>query len=182
MSKSNKSKNEISLGTAITLVVIIAVIIVAIIIITTKIANKGNDEIGETNTLQIAEADKTENKDVDERKEVVEEHVSKQEDGQKVNISEKFKETRKFEGLTLENIQLTSQNSQTHLIATVKNETSKDIDAIKVNIILLDKDGKEIVELGGEIGATKAGKTTQLDIGSSLDYANAYDFKIEKGK
>ena len=44
--------------------------------------------------------------------------------------------------------------------------------------MLLDKNGKEIVTVGGIIKALKPGEKTQFNTSMTLDYANTYDFKI----
>ena len=47
-----------------------------------------------------------------------------------------------------------------------------------VDVILLDKNGKEIVTLGGIISPLQPGEKKQFNTSMTLDYANAYDFKI----
>ena len=52
------------------------------------------------------------------------------------------------------------------------------LDNMTVAVILLDKNGKEIVTLGGIISPLQPGAKTQFNTSMTLDYANAYDFKI----
>ena len=112
--------------------------------------------------------------------EVVEEFVQVLGDGKKLNTSTKLNETKTVNGLEFSNIYLTEKDSSTDLIATVKNNTGKDITEITfVKVTLIDKEGKEIVKLDGAIAPIKAGGEKQFQINTTLDYANAYDFKVE---
>ncbi len=152
----------------IIMVIIIAVIIVTMAIGLIKKNSNHNDE-------NIQNKDNTNNQ-VEEQ---VEEYV-KEQDGIKTNISDKLRQSREFEGYKVDKIELTSQSSQTQLIAEMTNNSGVDKTAMLIDIVLLDKDGNEIVTLGGIIPATNAGETSQLNVNSSLNYANAYDFKIIK--
>ena len=51
-----------------------------------------------------------------------------------------------------------------------------------VDVTLLDKNGKEIVKVGGIISPLQPGAKTQFNTSMTLDYANTYDFKIELKK
>lgn len=109
-----------------------------------------------------------------------EEYVQELEDGTKLNISNKLKEEKTINGLKIGNIQLTEKNGQSILLADVKNDTSKDSETFLINIILLDSEGEEIAKIPGIISSIKAGETEQLNAGITDNYANAYDFKVEK--
>ena len=109
---------------------------------------------------------------------VVEEFVQVLEDGTKLNTSKKLNERKEVNGLTFENVQFTEQNGQSVLLADVTNNSGKAIDVTLVDVILLDKNGQEIVKLGGIISPLKPGEKTQFNTSMTLDYANAYDFKI----
>ena len=153
----------------ILLLCIVLIIIVVVTIVVT--VNKKKASQGEN--VLVSEGETTENQ-------VVEEFVNNLDNGVKLNTSSKLNESRKFEGLDIEDIQLTSQNSQTQLLANVKNNTSTESELMMIEITLYDKDGNKIVSLDGIISPLKPGESTQLNIGSSLYYANAYDFEIVK--
>lgn len=161
--KVNKNKNKIL---AICMILLI-IVVLAIIIVVNKLG-KAKEE-----NVLVSDDGTTENQNV-------EEFVNNLENGGKINTSSKLNENREFEGLKIENIQLTYQNSQTQLLANVKNDTSTESELMMVEITLYDKDGNKIVSLDGIISPLKPGESTQLNIGSSLDYANAYDFEIVK--
>lgn len=141
------------------ILIIVAIAIIAIIWFITRKGKESNQE--ETN-------------------QVVEEFVQVQEDGTKVNISNKLKEEKELDGLKIGNIQLTEKDGQLRLLANVTNTTSKDVDAFFIDIILYDKNGNEIDTILGLVSPVKAGQTVELNAGITEDYANAYDFKVVK--
>ena len=146
----------------ILILIIVSILIIGVIYFATRPKNnKDEQSLAETN-------------------EPAEEFVQMVGDGKKLNISTKLKETKKVNGLEFSNIYLTEKDSSTDLIATVKNNTGSDITKITfVQITLIDKEGKEIVKLDGAIAPIKQGEEKQFQINTTLDYANAYDFKIE---
>ncbi len=89
------------------------------------------------------------------------EWVKEWSDGTQVNVSDEIIGPKEFEGLTLQETQLTSNENKTDLIIRVKNNTDEDIPIKLVVVTLLDKDGNEIVKLNGIINPTKAGEETQ---------------------
>lgn len=115
-----------------------------------------------------------------EDEEVIEDYVEVIDDDNKINNSEKLKETKNFNGLKFENSTLVKNSYQTLLKANVKNDTGRDIDVTEVDVILLDKEGKEIITLGGIISPIKNGETTEFITSMSSDFTNAYDYKIVK--
>lgn len=110
---------------------------------------------------------------------VTEKYVQILEDGTKLNKSSKFNEAKEVSGFKFENIQFTEKNGQSVLLADVTNNTGKaTTDYTLVDVILFDDTGKEIVTLGGIISPLKKGEKTQFNMSSTLDYANAYDFRV----
>ena len=111
---------------------------------------------------------------------VVEEFVQVLEDGTRLNTSTKLNEMKKFEGLEFGNIQLTNSNGQSVLLADVKNTTQAETGLMLVNVTLIDKNGNELGTVGGIISPLKPGESKQFNTSMTIDYANAYDFKITK--
>lgn len=143
------------------LLVVLVIAIVAFII--SKNANKGNKGT-ENNTTEENTA--------------VEEFVEVLEDGTKLNTSEQLSKTKQVGAYKFENMQLTEQGSQTVLLADVTNTSSSATDLQLVDVTLLDKEGKEIITVGGIISPLQPGAKTQFNTSMTLDYANTYDFKI----
>ena len=145
------------------LIVLIAITIVVIIIFIATRGKKKEENTVEENTVK-------------------EEFVQVLEDGTKLNTSTKLNETKMVNGLEFGNIQLTMKNGQSVLLADVKNNTSTATELTLVDVTLLDKEGNTIVTVGGIIAPLEAGESTQFNTSMTLDYANAYDFKVEVSK
>lgn len=107
-----------------------------------------------------------------------EQFVQTTEDGIKVNTSEKFAEKKEVNGIEFTDIQFTENNGETCLIATVTNTGSVKTEMFAVDITLLDENGTEIKTIPGLIAPLEAGASTQFSASTTLDYANAYDFKV----
>ena len=122
--------------------------------------------------------DKNEIQEQTQNTESGEEFVYELEDGTKLNISEKFNETKNIDGIEISNIQFTYKDGQTVLLANVTNNTGKAVDMTLVDIKLLDEQENEIITVGGIISPMQVGETTQLNASMTMDYANAYDFEI----
>lgn len=149
------------------LIIFITILIVAIVTGTIAIVVR-KKQLAETNNTEIEQNNETE------------EFVQIFEDGTKINVSEKLLEPKQVEGLTIDNISLTSKDFQTQLVAKVTNATEKSTELMLVKITLYDKNGKQIDSLDGIISPLTPGETTVLNVNSSLDYANAYNFDITK--
>ncbi|MCI9366648.1 MAG: hypothetical protein HFJ54_09300 [Clostridia bacterium] len=151
----------------ITTLVVTVIVIVGVILILEKLSN--NQE----NKGNQYKNDQEENK-------IVEKYVKELEDGTKINISNKLNETKSLDGLEISNIQLTYKNGISVILADVRNTTNQDIELTPINLKLYDEQGNILETLDGLISKIKATEKTQLNIGVSNDFANAYDFTIEK--
>ena len=158
----------------IIMLVVIVVIMIGILLILKGIPKSENNNKNETekNTIEY--------EDNQEVNEFTEKYVEELEDGTKLNISNKLNETKMLEGLKISNIQLTYKNGMSIIIADVENTTNGDIGLTPINLKLYDEQGNILETLDGLISEVKSGEKTQLNIGISSDYANAYDISIEK--
>ena len=147
------------------LILLVILIIAIVIFVVSKNVNKGNNvnENGSTTQQENTEP---------------EEFVLVQEDGTKLNTSTELKKEKQVGNYKFENMQLTTQDNQTVLLADVTNTGSNKTDIQLVDVTLLDKDGKEIITVGGIISQLEPGEKTQFNTSMTLDYANTYDFKI----
>ena len=148
-------KNEKRMILILLVVLVIAIIIFAVNKNSNK--NKGENQTEENNT---------------------EKYVQVLEDGTKLNTSEQLNKTKQVGAYKFENMQLTEQGSQTVLLADVTNTSSSATNMQLLDVTLLDKNGKEIVTIGGIISPLQPGAKTQFNTSMTLDYANTYDFKI----
>ena len=142
------------------LILLIVLVIAVVIFIVSKNKTGNKESIGENN--------------------VVEEFVQVLEDGTRLNTSTKLNEMKKFEGLEFGNIQLTNSNGQSVLLADVKNTTQAETGLMLVDVTLYDKNGNELGTVGGIISPLKPGESKQFNTSMTIDYANAYDFKVTK--
>ena len=146
----------------------IALILLAVIMVA---GNKNKEKEGEAGG-QTPVAQVQENK--------VEEFVEVKSDGTKVNTSNQLAKTKTVEGLEISNIQLTENGNLSKITANVKNPTSQTKGDFAVKITILDKNGKEMATIGGYIDKVNPGETVKLSASATVDFANAYDFKVTK--
>ena len=149
-------------------IIVVSILIIGVIVGVIYFITNNNKKEGE----------KT-NEEVNVSNEVVEEFVKVLDDGKKLNTSSKLNETKYVDGFEIGNIELSTVAGQTTLYADVKNNTGKDADVKVLEITLYDEDGGVIVTMGGVITDAKAGETVKLEASTTLDFANAYDFKVE---
>jgi hypothetical protein len=154
-------KNEKKFLMLVILVGIVIIIITSVVVANNKKKNQNQVAEGQNNT-------------------VVEEFVDVLPDGTKLNNSTKLAETKKVGELEISNFQLTEQGSQTLLLGTIKNNTTTKQGGYPATVKIMDKEGNQIVELGAYINEVGPGEEQQFNVSSTLDYANAYDIKIEK--
>jgi hypothetical protein len=96
-----------------------------------------------------------------------------------INTSSKLAETKEFEGYQFSNPQLTCENNDSLLLATVKNVTNTKKELCSIDICFYDNNGDIIEIMGGILADLEPGATTQLNASiteESIVYA--YDYKI----
>ena len=95
-----------------------------------------------------------------------------------VGISGELKKDKQFLDLTLKDIDIEEGEDITHLMANVYNhgETFKDQ---MVNIVFLDKSGKELGKAPTYISEIEKDGALRIDTVIDKKYAKAYTFKIE---
>lgn len=157
--KSNEKK-------MILILIVVAIVIIAVLV---KVRNSktSSEVIVDNNSNQTAVTDSTEK------------FVEVLDDGSKLNVSDKLSETKTFQNFEISNIQLTSINGESQILADVKNTGSTKTEVTFIDIVILDKDGNEITTIGGIIGEVEGGETVQLNASATTDFANAYDFEIK---
>ena len=108
-----------------------------------------------------------------------ESYVEEIETGLKINKSTKLNEAKEVQGLKITNIQLSTKDGMTTLLADVINNSGTKTSLKTVEITLIDKEGNELTKVTGIIDSLDVGESKQLNIGMTSDYVNAYDFKVE---
>ena len=107
-----------------------------------------------------------------------ESYVEEIEDGIKINKSTKLNEAKEIDGLQISNIQLTTEGGMTTLLADVTNNSGAKTPVKQIEITLVREDGSEIAKITGIINELEVGATTQLNISTTSDYVEAYDFLV----
>ena len=154
------NKKSKSMNMWVLMVVIIAIIGIVVMLVRNNQFEKTNGNVanGEGNTSNS--------------------YVEEIEDGVKINKSTKLNEAKEIDGLTIANIQLTTESGMTTLLADVTNHSSAKTEVKSIEITLLNEDGAELTKVTGIINALDVGESTQLNIAMTSDYVNAYDFKV----
>ena len=149
-------KKEIKM--ILTIIVIGVLIIAGLAMLKNSKTNKGNEENENT---------------VDEK------YVNVLADGTKLNTSNKLNKTRKVDGIEISGIQLTHKNGISVLLATARNVSEVDKGMTVIEITLYDDKNNILEIVEGIVSPVKAGESTQINMGLSADYANAYDFTVK---
>lgn len=162
--KENKSskKSKLNSRPLILIVSVAAIIILAIVLIVALNTGKNNENGNNTNTENIGE------------------NVKLDEKGDKVNISDKLNSEKKFENYKVGNILLKTENGQTSFTADITNISGSTQPAQLIYITFLDKSGTELSKMGVYIRDIKAGEKISTKATTSRDLTNAYDFKVTK--
>ena len=109
-----------------------------------------------------------------------EEYVEIKEDGTKVNTSNKLKENKEFNGLQISNISIEEKENETVVRADITNTTNAAQGDYGIYLVIKDNQGNEIKKIAGYLNYLEPQEKTRLNIKTSYDFANAYDFEIEK--
>ena len=151
------------------IVLLVAVIIIAVVLIVALVINNGKND-NQNQIGQPATEEQTQN---------VEQYVTQVEDGTKINTSEEFKTSRTYNNVEISNIQFTSKDNMSVLLADVKNIGSTDHAREVVKITLLDENGKAVTDFNAVIADLKPGESAKINASVSADVANVKDFKVE---
>ena len=157
------------------LILLVILVIVLIIVVTASVIIINNLEKNKLNLQENGEGIVEE----EIQNQVKEEFVEVLDNGIKQNISTKLKETKVIDGLEISNIDFFMSNYQTIFRADITNKSGKDTKARGINIIMLNKDGSVYTTIPGVINDLKNGEKTKFETAMTLDYANAYDFRVE---
>lgn len=161
-------KNEFK----VILTIFLIMVLILVLVIVTKNRKNKNEQNDTQNIKTEQNVENTQNKK--------EEYVEVKKDGTKVNTSNKLKQEKTVDGLTVSNITITEKDNETTLRATVKNSSNTVKGDYTVKLKIKDNQGNIIKEITGYINTVKANEQTTLSIKTSYDFANAYDFEIVK--
>ena len=97
----------------------------------------------------------------------------------KLNNSSELNSTKKYKDIEISNIQFTSQNGISVLLANAKNTSSSKHKEETVKITILDDNNDEIATIEATIPDLEANETKQLNVIATADIVNAKDFTIK---
>ena len=147
------------------IILLVAVVIIAIVFFAVIIGgNKANKEEQNTTTNEITNEEK---------------YTEQLEDGTKLNTSEEFNNSKTYGNLEISNVQYTSKNGMSVLLADVKNNGTTTHENEIVKITILGDNEEVITEIKTVIGKIEPGETIKLNASITADVANARDYKIE---
>lgn len=150
------------------IVLLVAVVIIAIVFFVVIIGvDKANKEEQNTTTNETTNEEK---------------YTEQLEDGTKLNTSEEFNSSKKYGNLEISNVQYTSKNGMSVLLADVKNNGTTVHEKEIVKITILGDNEEVITEIKPVIGKIEPGETIKLNASVTADVANARDYKIEAFK
>lgn len=167
---SKKGKKVMNKNERRWIILLVAVVIIAIVFfVLLKVGNKGDTgNAGEgqdvTTTNEVANEEK---------------YTEQLEDGTKLNTSEEFNSNKTYGNLEIGNVQYTSKDGVSVLLADVTNKGTTKHESEVVKITILGENGEEITEIKPVIGEIEAGETIKLNASITADIANAKDFRIE---
>ena len=148
------------------IVLLVAVLVIAVVLIIGLSRSKKTEEPAKNNEVEQVQKEEA--------------YVEVLEDGSKVNTSNKLKENKEFNGLEISNIEIVEKDNETILEADVTNQTNEAQGDYGIYLKIKDDKGNEIKKIAGYINYMGAKEKTRLSIKTSYDFANAYDFEIEK--
>lgn len=169
--KQMKPKKRI--GMLLIVLVLIIIAVVAVIIFKKQGENNNStNQLGEqqnqeqpTPEYTLIDLNNTENAEI--------------KDGVKQNNSSKLAEEKTYKGMTIKDIELKAEGGITKFTATVENKTNANYEGGLITIIFKNADGSEYSRLDTIIPPIDAGKTNEIDAGTTADIANAYDFEVQ---
>lgn len=148
------------------LVIIVLLIVLIIVILTVTIIGKTKNKGNETNNRLVAEN--------------VNENVMKLDNGTQLNTSKELKSAKTYKTVEIGNIQVSSIDGNSIILADVRNTGSTTFAREIVKMILIGENGQEIATIQAVIPELKTNETNQLNAMITDNIANIKDFRIEQ--
>lgn len=101
-------------------------------------------------------------------------------DGNKINISPKVKETKTLGNIEISDIVIIYRNTGSYIYAKTKNVGETEIVGFSCEIVLLNDNGDKILSIYGYINKMKVNATGTLSASVSLDISNAHDIAFKR--
>lgn len=148
-------------------------IFVAILLIVLIVKGVGNNNSDNTQTNLSSNTENVANSD---------NYVTNLENDVKLNTSTDLNSIKNYKGLEISNIQFTSENGNSLLLADIKNTNSTKHEAEIVSISILGENNTEITTFNTALPSVEANGTEKLEVHITADIVNAKDFTISEKK
>ena len=165
------------------LIYIIALIVIVVLVIVGVSNSKKNKTGSQQNTKKTEQSQTAQEETSDTGaariKGDTKKYAKQEQDGSKVNTSQKMLEDRQYKNLKITNSRLTEINGITTLLADVENiGSTATTDMTLFDIVFVDEEDNELSTLVGSIIPLEPGQKTQLNAGITEDIAGAYTYRI----
>ncbi len=95
------------------------------------------------------------------------------------HVSEELLKNKTFQGLAIQDIEIESTDSLTHLMANITNNNENEFPAGMVDIVFLDSNEKEMGRVPTYIDTMASKGQIRIDTVIKKEYKNAANFKVE---
>lgn len=99
-------------------------------------------------------------------------------DGTKQNVSPKISEKKTFENLDIVNASIVYSDNKCKMKLNVENNSDIKSDDMIIKINIFDSNNDIMITLTGFVAEIDSGKSIEVNLDSSFDYSNAYDYEI----
>ncbi len=174
---ASKQKNKKYTNKPLIVLIIVAI---AAVVFMYWIINRGKDTKPQTTGETTAQAEQEEEPQVQSLINFNNTENAKISDGEKENISEEMTKEKTYQGLTIKDIKLKTENGRvSQLTANVENTSASDFAGGKIVIVYTKQDGSELERINGVLPPIARGESNTLSAGTTEDVVNAYSFRIE---
>ncbi len=153
--KKTKFTNQEKTQLAIILVVIILAIVAIILFVNVKNTSGKDNQNTQNNSEPVIE-------------------------DENVNTNKGVVESKQIDDLKVDNIQVKKQDGITYLYADVTNVGKDNQGDFRVHISMKDENDNEIIGFDQDLPVLSPGEKTNISIGSTDDFVNAYNCTITK--
>ncbi len=94
--------------------------------------------------------------------------------------SPKLKEKRKYNNITITNVEVQTTNNEKYILVDIKNENNYKVESENVSITILDEQGNELASVPAIVPALEARGEIEISASTTRDLSKAYDYRIEE--
>lgn len=158
----------------------VIIILITIIFLILKFTKK-KEEFKNISENSLSNNEKNVNEELlqETEKVIPAEYIEKLEDGTLKNSSEKLEEVKEIDKIKLYNIEMTAKDNETIMTIDLLNTTNYTKEEKEITLVLKDKEGEELGEVGLPISKMEAGEGLTMEIELDLKLINTYSIEIK---